>query len=74
MKSTTLSSSMTLYNDKQMTKDLTNYKDELKKMETYLKDMEDRYYKQFTAMETAMAKLNSQSNSLASLMGMSTQQ
>ena len=57
-----------------MTKDLKTYKDDLKKMESKLKDIEDRYYKQFTAMETAMAKLNSQTNSLAALMGMSTGQ
>lgn len=74
MKSTKTSSAFTFYNDKTMTKDLKTYKDDLKKMESKLKDIEDRYYKQFTAMETAMAKLNSQTNSLAALMGMSTGQ
>ncbi|AIQ76833.1 flagellar filament capping protein FliD [Paenibacillus sp. FSL L8-0323] len=33
-----------------------------------LTDMETRYYKQFTAMETAMSKYNSQSSSLSSFM------
>lgn len=74
MKSTTMSSALTFYNDKQMTKEMKTYKDDLKKMESYLADMEDRYYKQFTAMEKAMAKLNSQANSLASLIGGNTQQ
>lgn len=74
MKSTTLSSALTFYNDKQMSKELTSYKEELEDMEDYLSDLEDRYYKQFTAMETAMSKLNSQTNALASLLGTSTGQ
>lgn len=69
MKTNSMSSSMTFYNDKQMTKDLDNYKKELKKMEDKLADMEDKYYKQFSAMETALSKLNSQSNSLNSIVG-----
>lgn len=69
MKTNSMSSSMTFYNDKQMAKDLDNYKKELKKMEDKLADMEDKYYKQFSAMETALSKLNSQSNSLNSIVG-----
>lgn len=72
MKSSSLSSALTFYNDKQMTKELKTYKDELKTMEDRLNDMEDRYYKQFTAMEKAMASLESQTNSLASLLGTGT--
>lgn len=72
MKSSSLSSALTFYNDKQLTKEMTQYKTELKDMESYLTDLEDRYYSQFTAMETAMSKLNSQTNALASLMGTST--
>ncbi len=73
MKSTSLSSALTFYNDKQLSKELTTYKEELDDMEDYLNDMEDRYYAQFTAMEKAMSTLNSQTNALASLMGTSTQ-
>lgn len=69
MKTNSMSSSMTVYNDKQMAKDLDNYKKELKKMEDKLADMEDKYYKQFSAMEKALSKLNSQSNSLNSIVG-----
>lgn len=73
MKSSSLSSALTVYNDKEISKTLTNYKDDLKKLEDKLTDIEERYYKQFAAMETAMAKLNSQSNALASMLGMNMQ-
>jgi flagellar hook-associated protein 2 len=56
-----------------MSKTLTNYKDDLKALEKKLTAIEDRYYKQFAAMETAMAKLNSQSSALASMLGMNVQ-
>jgi flagellar hook-associated protein 2 len=73
MSSTSLRSALTLYNDKEMTKSVTNYKEDLKELEDKLKTIEDRYYKQFAAMETAMAKMNSQSSSLASMLGLNTQ-
>jgi flagellar hook-associated protein 2 len=31
--------------------------------------MENKYYKQFSAMESAMAKMQSQSNALAGMLG-----
>lgn len=70
MSGTSLRSALTLYNDKEMSKSVTSYKESLKKLEDKLTDMENRYYKQFTAMESAMAKMNSQSASLASMLGM----
>ena len=42
-------------------------------VESEIKEMEDKYYKQFTAMETAMSKLQSQQNSLASLLGQASE-
>ncbi len=73
MKATELSSALTFYNDKQITKDLTGYKESLKKEEDRLADIEDRYYKQFASMETALSKLSSQSSSLYSMLGMGQQ-
>lgn len=70
MKASELSSALTFYNDKQITKELTGYKDQLKKEEDRLSEIEDRYYKQFASMETALSKLSSQSSSLASMLGM----
>lgn len=62
----------TFYNDKLMDDEQTDYKKQVANLEEKLTDMEDRYYKQFSAMETAMAKLQSQSSSLAGLLGTSS--
>ena len=69
MKSTTMSSALTFYNDKEMTKQMTQYKKDIKSWETKLQTMEDHYYKQFSAMEKALASLNSQQSSLSSYLG-----
>lgn len=70
MKSTTLSSALTVYNDKQMEKTKKTYDTQISKWETKLEALEAKYYKQFAAMESAMASLNSQSSALSSLLGM----
>ncbi len=57
------------YNDKLMDKEQTDYKKRISVLETKLTAMENKYYKQFSAMETALAKLQSQSNALAGLLG-----
>lgn len=62
MQTTTMSSALTFYNDKEMNSQLSEYKKEISSWEDRLADMEDRYYKQFSAMEKAMSKLNSQQN------------
>ena len=64
-----MKSYMSYYNDKQMTKQIDDYKKEISKWEQKLKDMEDRYYKQFTAMEKALASMQSQQSALSGLMG-----
>lgn len=69
MSSSTLRSALTVYNDKEMKSTITDYKGDLDDMEDRLKEIEDRYYKQFSAMETALSKLNSQSSSLSSMLG-----
>ena len=69
MKSTSLSSALTFYNDKELSSNVKTYKSDLSKMEDRLKSLEDRYYKQFSAMEVAMSKLNSQTSALSSFMG-----
>jgi flagellar hook-associated protein 2 len=74
MKSSTLSSALTVYNDKEMNKTLSNYKSDLAKMEAKLLDIENRYFKQFAAMETAMARMNSQSSALMSMLGVNNNQ
>lgn len=69
MSATSLSSALTFYNDKQLTKLEKQYKDEYTEMENRLQKIEDRYYDQFTAMESAMANLNSQQSAMAGLFG-----
>ena len=73
MSSTKLSSALTFYNDKEMKTTVTRHQSELKKLEIKLKAMEDRYFKQFSAMETAMARMNSQSSAIASMLNMNGQ-
>jgi flagellar hook-associated protein 2 len=69
MKSTTLSSAYTIYNDKQMTREYSNYTKEIKEWETKISDLEDRYYKQFSTMETQLAKMQSATSSITSMLG-----
>lgn len=69
MQASPLSSALTFYNDKEMNSQLSDYKKDLKKWDTKLADLEDRYYKQFTAMEKALAMMNSQSASLTGFFG-----
>lgn len=69
MKTTSLSSVYTVYNDKEMASEYSDYTTTIKKWEQKLKEQEDYYYKKFSAMETALSKLNSQSSSLASMLG-----
>jgi len=70
MKGTSLRSALTAYNDKEMDKLEKSYKKDIATLEKKLKEMENRYYKQFSAMESAMSKLNSQSSQLAGMLGM----
>lgn len=74
LKSTSISSAMSFYNDKEIKNTLDDYKQELSDMEKRLLKIEDRYYKQFTAMETMISKMNSQSSSIMSLLGMNNPQ
>lgn len=65
MKSTTLSSAFTIYNDKQMATQYTDYTKLIKEWETKISDKEDYYYKKFSSMESALTKLNSTQSSLS---------
>lgn len=66
-------SMFTFYNDKTMSKQQTDYAKKIAQLEAKLLETEDKYYKQFAAMETAMARLQSQSNALAGMLGVSNQ-
>ena len=62
-------SAFTVYNDKLMKKEYDDYKDLIKKEETKLNDLMDKWYAKFSAMETAMAKLQSKNNAIAGMLG-----
>ena len=65
MASSTSSSAYTLYNDKDMTKEYNSYKTKISNQEDKISTWEDYYYKKFTSMETALAKLNNTQSSLS---------
>ena len=65
-------SAFTFYNDKLMTNQQTEYKKKIAELDKKVTALENKYYQQFSAMETAMAKLQSQSNALAGMLGTSS--
>lgn len=64
-----MSSALTFYNDKKMKEDYDDYTKKIKDQETKLNSYIDKWYAKFSAMETALAKLESKNNSLSSLFG-----
>lgn len=69
MKSTSLNSAYTLYNDKQIKKDIEEQKKKIKNWEIKISALENKYYKQFANMEKALTSLQGNSSSLNSLFG-----
>lgn len=69
MKKTEMSSALTFYNDKQIDEEIKTYKNDVKTLQQKLQADEDKYYKQFSAMETAMAKFQSQQTYISQLFG-----
>ena len=69
MSSSTLSSFGVVYNDKQMAAEYSDYTTTISKWDKKLESIEESYFKKFAAMESALATLQSQQSSLASLMG-----
>lgn len=69
MSATTMSSAFTVYNDKEMKEEYEAYTTKISKQETKLNDLMDKWYKKFSAMETALAKLESKNNAVASMFG-----
>lgn len=67
MSSTSYRSSYSVYNDKQIAQNLKRYDREIADWDLKIAKKEEYYYKQFTAMEKALAQMNAQSNSLTNL-------
>ena len=68
-KSTSTSSAFKIYNDKTMQSQYDSYTKKLSNWEKKIEDYRDKYVKKFSAMETAMAKLQSQTSALSSFFG-----
>lgn len=63
------SSSNTVYDDIKMKSDYDDYTKKIADLEKKLQDYEDKWYKKFSAMETAMAKMQSNASAITSLLG-----
>ena len=70
MKKTEYSSSFTLYDDIAMKDEYKDYTSKITAQEKKITDFEDRYYKKFSAMETALAKMSSKESAISGLLGM----
>ena len=69
MATSSMSSVYTIYNDKQMSSEYSEYKDKISQWKDKLDYYEEFYYKKFSAMETALSKLQSSTQNLSSLFG-----
>ena len=67
MKSTTMSSAYTVYNDKEMKKQVTDYTKLISDWQDKVDSMEDYYYNKFSKMESALTKLNSSSSAITGM-------
>lgn len=57
------------YDDKKMKSDYDDYTTKITELEEKLTDYEDKWYAKFSAMETALAKMQSNANAVTSLLG-----
>lgn len=57
------------YDDKKMKEDYDNYTEKIKQQEEKLTALEDRWYNKFSAMETALARMQSNQSAVSSLLG-----
>ena len=55
------------YSDKKLQSEYVDKQKQVDKWEQYVADQEEKYYKQFTAMESAMSSLNSQQSYISQL-------
>ncbi|MBR4759484.1 MAG: flagellar filament capping protein FliD [Lachnospiraceae bacterium] len=69
-KGNSLRSTYKIYNDKQMADEYKKYTTKIADEEKKLTALEDKWYKKFGAMETALAKLSSKTSAIQGLLGM----
>ena len=69
MASSSVSSVYTIYNDKEMATQYSEYNTKISDKEDEIEKWEDYYYTKFSRMESALAQLNSQQSSLSGFFG-----
>lgn len=57
------------YDDKKMKSDYDSYTSKIKEMEAKVNEYEDKWYRKFSKMETALAKMQSNMSAVSSLLG-----
>ncbi len=69
MQRTSLSSALTIYNDKELAREYSDYKTKISDKAAQISTWEDYYYKKFSKMESALAAFNAQQSSLSGFFG-----
>ncbi len=69
MGTTQYSSIYKVYDDKRMEEEYSDYTTKIAEAEEKLQDYEDKWYSKFSAMETALAKMQSNASAVTSLLG-----
>lgn len=69
MSSTSMRTAYTVYNDKQMAKEYSDYSTTIKRWEDKVAKIEDSYYKKFAAMEKALTTLQGNQSAMGGLFG-----
>ncbi|MDE7403825.1 MAG: flagellar filament capping protein FliD, partial [Lachnospiraceae bacterium] len=69
MKGTEFSSVYKVYDNKKMQEEYDGYTTKIAEAEKKLQEYEDKWYKKFAAMETAMAKMQSNASAVTALLG-----
>lgn len=69
MKSSSLNSIYTAYNDKQIKSNLAGYEKKIAEWEEKIAKAEDKWYKQFARMESVLSKTQNQANYLSNFFG-----
>jgi flagellar hook-associated protein 2 len=71
MRSTDYSSVYKVYDDKRLQTEYDDYTTKISEAEDALSDYEDKWYSKFSAMETALSKLQTTQNTVSSMLGTS---
>ena len=69
MGATDYATTYSVYEDKRMQTEYDDFTKKIKEAEEKLADYEDKWYSKFAAMETAMAKMQSNMNAVSSMLG-----